>query len=232
MGNSDRKNWNSVKEIIRNDNKLDLELGLYWRHMLQADIKHVIFTLSRYKFVSKLLMYRKNLTVCELGCNEAWGALMFQQNTELKKYLGVDLDTDAIEYNKRNFRSEKFDFLEGNFFNMKVDEKFDAVVSLDVIEHIRPTMDFEYCRIIIEHLNSSGVAVIGTPNITMSPYAGKESQVGHINLYDQARLNDLMSHFFDNVFIFGMNDEMVHTGFAPMSCYIFAVCTGKKELEE
>jgi hypothetical protein len=26
-----------------------------------------------------------------------------------------------------------------------------------------------------------------------------------------------------------MNDEVVHTGFAPMAHYLFAVCTGRRE---
>lgn len=232
MNNIDRENWENVKEIIRNENNPDLEFGAYWKHMVYADFKHMIFTLSSYKFVSKLLMYRKNLTICELGCNEAWGALMLQQNTDMEKYLGIDLDTDAIAYNKRVFRSDKFDFLEANFFEMKINERFDAVISLDVIEHINPEMEHDYCQVIVKHLNTDGVAVVGTPNITMSPYASKESKIGHINLYDQKRLANLMQNYFENVFIFGMNDEVVHTGFAPMSCYIFAVCTGKKELEK
>ena len=72
-----------------------------------------------------------------------------------------------------------------------------------------------------------GVAIIGTPNITFNPFASAGSKMAHINLYDQERLYDLCSRHFDNVFIFNMNDEVVNTGFAPMSCYIFAVCAGK-----
>ncbi|MBQ8692884.1 MAG: hypothetical protein IJ520_07040, partial [Synergistaceae bacterium] len=68
----------------------------------------------------------------------------------------------------------------------------------------------------------------GTPNITLSPYACEASKAGHINLYDQKRLYKLCSKYFDNVFIFNMNDEVVNTGFAPMACYMFAVCAGKK----
>jgi len=56
--------------------------------------------------------------------------------------------------------------------------------------------------------------------------------MGHINLYDQKRLYMLMSKFFHNVFIFHMNDEVVHTGFAPMTCYIFALCCNKRDYWE
>ena len=33
-----------------------------------------------------------------------------------------------------------------------------------------------------------------------------------------------MTHHFRNVFIFSMNDEVVHTGFYPMAHYLFALC--------
>ena len=35
----------------------------------------------------------------------------------------------------------------------------------------------------------------------------------------------LMQHW-NHVFLFGMNDETLHTGFGPMCHYRFAVCTG------
>ena len=36
------------------------------------------------------------------------------------------------------------------------------------------------------------------------------------------------SRYFENVFVFGMNDEVVHTGFYPMCHYIFVLGTGKR----
>ena len=225
---TDSERWGKVKDIVRSDGDHDIELGQYWRHMLAVDAKHAAFALSRYKFACKMLMWRKGLTVLELGCNEAWGVMMLQQETALMRYVGVDLDGEAIAWNEKNLRSDTIEFHEANFFDMDIKEQFDVVISLDVIEHIEPTMERRFCQVIIDHLKSSGVAIIGTPNVTMSPYAGPESRAGHINLYDQDRLYDLLDGFFENVFIFGMNDEVVHTGFAPMSCYIFAVCAGKR----
>ena len=122
-----------------------------------------------------------------------------------------------------------FKFIEGNFFEPDlINEQFDAVMSLDVIEHIEPKMEDRFCEVVTDCLTDEGVAIIGTPNITLSPYASEPSRIAHINLYDQKRLYDLMSRYFDNVFIFNMNDEVINTSFAPMACYIFAVGAGKK----
>ncbi len=197
--------------------------------MIYSDVKHLAFTLSRYKFASKLLMYKENVELLELGCQEALGALMFEQNINLKTYTGVDFDKRAIEWNQENL-SPDMEFICSDFFDCPELEnrKFDAVVSLDVIEHIRPEMEEQFCEIIRNSLKIGGSAIVGTPSVAMSPYACEASKIGHINLYDQKRLYELLSRYFHNVFIFNMNDEIVHTGFAPMSCYIFAVCCNQK----
>ncbi len=223
----DSDNWNAVCENISNTDLV--QLGTYYSHAINQDIKHLAFTLSRYKFVSKLLMYKEKVNLLELGCQEALGALMFKQNMMLNQYVGIDLDNRAIEWNNLHL-SEEFKFVCSNFFSCTETghENFDAVVSLDVIEHISPEMEEKYCEIIKSSLVMDGVAIVGTPNIMLSPYASHESKMAHINLYDQKRLYSLMSKYFHNVFIFNMNDEVVNTGFAPMSCYIFALCCNKK----
>ena len=107
-------------------------------------------------------------------------------------------------------------------------DAFDAVVSLDVIEHIAKEDEDRFLQTLALNLKPDGVAVIGTPNITMDKYASPSNKIGHVNLFDQKRLHELLSRVFQNVFIFGMNDEVIHTGFYPMCCYIMAVCAGKK----
>ena len=39
-----------------------------------------------------------------------------------------------------------------------------------------------------------------------------------------------MLRYFHDVFMFSMNDEVVHTGFHAMAHYLFALCVGKREL--
>ena len=37
-----------------------------------------------------------------------------------------------------------------------------------------------------------------------------------------------MEAWFHTVFVFSMNDEVVHTGFFPMANYLLAVCSHKR----
>jgi len=68
----------------------------------------------------------------------------------------------------------------------------------------------------------------GTPNETASCYASEFSKIGHVNLFTAERLTELLCAYFHNVFLFGMNDEVLHTGFHPMCHYLLALGCSKK----
>ena len=106
--------------------------------------------------------------------------------------------------------------------------RFDAVVSLDVIEHILPGNQDLYLQTILTNLTEDGFCIIGTPNVTASPYASKESAEGHVCLYAAQDLKAFFLKGFKNVFVFGMNDEVVHTGFAAMCHYLFVLACHKR----
>jgi cyclopropane fatty-acyl-phospholipid synthase-like methyltransferase len=102
--------------------------------------------------------------------------------------------------------------------------KFSGVVSLDVVEHIHEEFEEEYFSTLMNNLEKNGVCVIGTPNITSEAYASLGSKLGHVNLFSQDRLLKTLERYFKKVFPFGMNDEIAHTGFGPMSHYLLCVC--------
>ena len=193
----DRK-WSNVKKVLHsqlnNMSKSELFLGTYYSNMFLSDIKHVSFTLSRYKFASKMVMYQDKISVLELGCQEAFGSLVFEQNVNLEKYVGIDFDHDAMQWNYNNILGEKFIFIEDDFLkcNKIENQKFNLILSLDVIEHIDKKYEDDFCKVISGHITDDGVAIIGTPSVYMNPYACDASNEGHINLYDQKRLYSLM----------------------------------------
>ncbi|MCP4152153.1 MAG: class I SAM-dependent methyltransferase, partial [bacterium] len=176
---------------------------------------HLFYSFSRYKFASK--MVGQNKTVLELGCSEALGTLLIAQNNCRVK--AVDFDHEAINWSKEQLTAENLEFVEDEFLG-KTYGAYDAVVSLDVIEHILPENEETYVDTIHGNLNETGMCVVGTPNITAQEYASKASKDGHINLFSAERLKKLFLKKFRNVFVFGMNDEVVHTGYYPMSHYL------------
>ncbi|MDY6833853.1 MAG: hypothetical protein SVY53_03515, partial [Chloroflexota bacterium] len=77
-------------------------------------------------------------------------------------------------------------------------------------------------------LRSDAVCIVGTPNINAQGHASVASAQGHINLKSAETLRQLLSEYFCNVFLFSMNDEVVHTGFYPMAQYLIGVGVGLK----
>jgi len=59
-------------------------------------------------------------------------------------------------------------------------------------------------------------------------YASPLSKEGHVNCKSAPDLKRLMQRHFHDVFIFSMNDEVVHTGFYALAHYLFALCVGKR----
>ena len=77
-------------------------------------------------------------------------------------------------------------------------------------------------------LGQNGAAILGLPSLESQPYASPQSKVGHINCKSAPDLKKVLEEFFHNVFMFSMNDEVVHTGFHKMANYVFAVGAGKR----
>jgi 2-polyprenyl-3-methyl-5-hydroxy-6-metoxy-1,4-benzoquinol methylase len=195
-----------------------LLLGTHGSFNLWNDPKRLAFVLARYKFSANLAC--RHRTVLELGCSEGIGATFLAEWSS--HYTGVDMDAEAVAAAKRNWRNDKLNFIEEDFLG-KTYGTFDTIVSLDVVEHIEPEREFLFFETILKNLGTDGIGIVGTPNITSVPYASPASQLGHVNMFSAERLKTTMEQYFHNVFVFGLNDEMVHTGFASMTHYLMCV---------
>ena len=219
--------WNEVKMEMTSEK---IVLSPKISATVRSSLHGLEFILARYKFAAKMLQNRKELTVIDFGCNDGLGDLLISQNCDCKEIIGIDFDEDAIAWADENIANEKMKFIQHDFLGMDIcSSGGDCAVSLDVIEHIPAEKEDIYFQTICNNLKDNGIAVIGTPNVTMFPYASPWNKKAHINNYSQERLYEAAAKWFQNVFIFGMNDEVLHTGFYPMSCYIMALCCGKKE---
>jgi 2-polyprenyl-3-methyl-5-hydroxy-6-metoxy-1,4-benzoquinol methylase len=202
------------------------ELGPWTSYSLLHDPKHMGFVLARYKFCAK--MFDGMESAIEVGCGDAFGTPIVAQH--VTKVMAIEPDARHIEGNKRRLAKIKnVDFRQGTIQDLKLPPgSFDGAYSIDVIEHLDEHLNDPFVKTQAEVLKPDGVCIIGTPNITANEYASERSRVQHINLHSQKSLKTLMEKYFRRVFMFGMNDEVLHTGFSPMCHYIFGMGVGVK----
>ncbi len=201
------------------------KFGLMSSQVWQDDPRRLGFVLSRYKFVSKMLSGMNH--VLEVGCADAFGTRVVRQ--EVPFVTAADFDplfiasAGAAMDPRWPITARVHDMLNG-----PLEEAFDGAYALDVIEHIQPRDEDRFIGNIVKSLNPNGVLILGSPSLQSQVYASPPSKEGHVNCKEAPQFKILMQKFFHNVFIFSMNDEVVHTGYHPMAHYLFAIgCTQK-----
>ena len=202
------------------------ELGLMNSSVWREDPRRLVFTLARYKFVAKML--RGLESVAEIGCGDGFGARIVRQ--EVQNLLVTDFDPVFI----KNFEKSKNINWEiaakvHDILDAPLGKRVQAIYSLDVMEHVSRERENVFMENICKSLTPHGIAIIGIPSLESQSYASPESQQGHINCKTGEQLLYMLKKYFNNVFIFSMNDEMVHTGFLPMAHYLIGLCCGPKE---
>ena len=201
------------------------QLGLMSNQVWRDDPRRLGFVLARYKFVAKMFIGCKR--VLEVGCADAFGTRVVRQ--EVPEVVATDFDPVFIEHNLA--RPEPYWPITYKVHDMvagPLAENFDGAFALDVLEHIQSRDESRFVRNIAASLTPHGSCILGSPSIQSQPYASPQSKAGHVNCKDGEELRTLMRQSFHSVFIFSMNDEMVHTGFLPLAHYLFALCCNRK----
>lgn len=203
-----------------------IRLGIATAQSYVHDPKHIVFHAARYKFVAKMLEGLD--TVLEVGCADAFGAPIVAQG--VKRLICTDIDEELIADNVSRLAVFKnIEFRYHDFRAKPIEARVDGIYLVDVLEHVYKEEERGLLTNAFASLQPDGVAVIGTPNITSEIYASKHSKTGHVNLKDHKELRALCQQHFRNVFMFSMNDEVIHTGFQPMSHYVWALCASPRK---
>lgn len=196
--------------------------GLMANESWNQDPRRTLFTLARYKFVAKMFSGRQR--VLEVGCADAFGTRLVQQ--EVGRVTAVDFDPIFIEDARLRLDPHwPMDLFTHDMLSDPVPGKFDAAYCLDVLEHIEPSNERLFMKNFLASLEPHSAAIIGIPSLESQAYASPQSKAGHVNCKSGKDFKKFLEEYFQNVFVFSMNDEVVHTGFFPMAHYLLSLCT-------
>ena len=195
--------------------------GIMANESWNNDPKRTLFTLARYKFVARMLEGKNN--ALEIGCADAFGTRLVQQT--VKKVHVIDFDPVFIEDIKKRYNKnwpltyEKWDILKN-----PTKKKFESCFALDVLEHIESKDEQLFFYNMKHSMEKNAVAILGMPSLESQKYASPQSKEGHVNCQSGQNLKINLEKHFEYVFVFSMNDEVVHTGYYPMAHYLLALC--------
>lgn len=187
--------------------------------------------LARFKFPARMLSPADD--VLDLGCGVGYGAYFYASQTK-GQVLGLDAYAD-LDYAQAQLQRENLSFQRADLRDPPAEllrRRFDAIISVDVIEHFMPG-DGE--RIIANFgatLRDGGMMILGSPNVLSGPYRSEQSKSVHVHEYEPDELQEVCRRHFARTFLFSMNDEVVHTGFSKMAWFFYVVAVGFKGSRE
>jgi 2-polyprenyl-3-methyl-5-hydroxy-6-metoxy-1,4-benzoquinol methylase len=192
------------------------------------DPSRLLFSLSRYKFVAKV--FDGFESVLEVGSADGLGAYLVSRR--VKDIICVDIDSELIESARssvsryaRNISFFHGDITDNSFLKGRI---FNGIFLLDVLEHISIDDEDNFLNNLCIRLAPFGSLVIGMPSLESQKYASKLSKIGHINCKTHDQLQKLCQKHFNVCYMFGANDEIIHTGYSAMQHYRLALCSDPK----
>lgn len=190
------------------------------KHAFEIDPKRLGFIAARYKFVAK--MFEGKQSVLEVGCADGFCSRIVAQ--AVGQLTCIDLEMQSIKEAKIAIADtqwhDRIEFVCADFMKSMPGER-DAIFALDVLEHIEPQQSVAFLK---RMRAVAPVAIIGMPSLESQAYASQLSIEGHVNCMTGPQLRGACEAHWSQVFLFGMNDEVLHTGFSRMQQYRFALC--------
>ena len=164
--------------------------------------------LAEYVFAEEFVGHK---SVLEIGCGTGFGASHLSKIAS--SITAIDIWQAGISLCQTQYRRDgNLNFIAADAVKLPFkSDRFDAVTSIHVIEHINPKMVLTYLSEIKRVLKRGGVFVVSTPNsrIRLLPFQ-KPCNPAHQKEYKDHELKKLLGAVFEGVKVFGLcaSDEI------------------------
>ncbi len=138
--------------------------------------------------------------VLDIACGEGYGSSILSEHA--RSVIGVDIDTECIEFAQSQYRRENIRFLKGSCVEIPVESlSIDVVVSFETIEHHdkHDEMIEEIKRI----LKPDGILIISSPNKDYFQSIPGHHNPFHIKELNYEEIENLLNKYLKYVSING-----------------------------
>lgn len=146
----------------------------------------------------------KDKKVLDLGCNTGYGTEILSRSA--KMVVGVDVSNEAISIAKKSYGNLGIEFHLIDGKQLPFDDKFDLIISCQVIEHI---VDYSiYLNELKRVLSPTGIVVFTTPNASLRLDPGmKPWNKFHVREFTHTELEELLKKHFSSLKVMGLFAE-------------------------
>lgn len=118
--------------------------------------------LERYAFAAK---HCTSGQLLDIACGLGYGTAELSKNENIAALVGVDIDQGAVSIATSRYSSRRIGFLQSDALDYMPSQKFDAVVSLETVEHLTDPHRF------LEHVGKNLLRQGGTfiPSVPVTP---------------------------------------------------------------
>jgi len=158
--------------------------------------------MEQYEFVAQKLPLA-GLQVLDVACGVGFGSRLFAEHASAT-VTGVDISLTAISYGREQFPHPRVKYCVADATQLPfADMSFDAVISLETLEHLDERAAFlnETNRI----LRYRGLFVVSTPNRTVTSPGKRPLNPYHIREYTLRELSRLLSRYYPRMDWFGQH---------------------------
>ena len=183
-----------------------------------VDLDNHFYHLARYMFAARQI--DKTDKVLDFGCGTGYGARLLSDFAE--SVYAFDKDTKLVE-EQNKFKKDNLIFCKTL---PECSNKFDKVVSFEVVEHIELANVNHYFNNIKKRMKNNGVLFISTPRAVPFENRSLNRQREHVYEYSPQEFRELLKSHFTNVFLFSQNDSSIGYHNPEMAWNLVAICTG------
>ncbi|GMQ59651.1 hypothetical protein AN1V17_40500 [Vallitalea sediminicola] len=221
----DNNNSNIVNFVLDSDLKKDIEcnkLIYMWERAIPGTgfmpLSGYLNIILRYRLAKKFITI--NDDILEAACGFGYGAAYFSELCNTVEAL--DIAEENITFGEVAYPITNVNWTKGDVTDLPYDDnKFDAYVSFETMEHLKEEIVEQYLKEASRVLKDKGRLIISTPNAVNRKNINNPFHIKEYNLYE---FDTLLKKYFTHINYYSQVDYKIVKGISCVTKIMIAVC--------